>query len=106
MPRGGFRMTTNLEEEPNYVTLLMADGLRRRNVASGSGSVGPVHDRSTIPSQNIVNYAPTRENQLKLHTMNNMGQAMVIRLSLPSTGSTGGILHIDRFRLRMTYPFW
>ncbi len=75
-------MTTNPEEEQNYVTLLMADGLRRRNVGSVAAPTGPVHDRSTIPTQNVVNYAPTRENQLKWHTLNNVAQTMVIRLAL------------------------
>ena len=51
--------------------------------------IGPVHDKTTIPTQNVVNYAPTRENQLKLHTLNNVGQAMVIRLALDSTNQTG-----------------
>ena len=72
-------MTTNPDEEPNYVSLLMADGLRRRQVNSG---LGPVHDKSTIPTQNIVSYAPSRENQLKNHTLNTIGQSMVIRMSL------------------------
>ena len=66
----------------------MADGLRRRNVGS-SGKIGPVHDKTTIPTQNVVNYAPTRENQLKLHTLNNVGQAMIIRLALDSTSQSG-----------------
>ena len=76
-------MTTNAEEEPNYVALLMADGLRRRNVSVVPNS-GPVHDKSTIPTQNVVHYAPSRDHQLKLHTLNNVGQAMVIRLALES----------------------
>jgi hypothetical protein len=79
-------MTTNPDEEPNFVSLLMADGLRRRNVASLG--LGPVHDKSSVPTQNVVTYAPSRENQLRLHTMNNVGQAMVIRLALDSKRST------------------
>ena len=63
--------------------------LRRRNVGSSVAQIGPVHDKTTIPTQNVVNYAPTRENQLKLHTLNNVGQAMVIRLALDSTNQTG-----------------
>lgn len=82
LPRSGYRMTSNPEEEPNYVSLLMADGLRRRNNAGSSTTLGPVHDKSTIPTQNVVNYAPTRENQLKQHTLNNVAQTMVIRLAL------------------------
>ena len=66
----------------------MADGLRRRNAGSSS-QIGPVHDKTTIPTQNVVNYAPTRENQLKLHTLNNVGQAMVIRLALDATNPSG-----------------
>ena len=71
----------------------MADGLRRRNVGSSAAQIGPVHDKTTIPTQNVVNYAPTRENQLKLHTLNNVGQAMVIRLALDSTSQTGTKAH-------------
>ena len=67
-------MTTKQDEEPNFLSLLMADGLRRRNVASG-----PAHDKSNIPTQNVVSYAPSRETQLRLHTLNNTGQAMVIK---------------------------
>ena len=93
LPRSGYRLTTNPDEEPNYVSLLMADGLRRRNVGSSAAQIGPVHDKTTIPTQNVVNYAPTRENQLKLHTLNNVGQAMVIRLALDSTSQTGTKAH-------------
>ena len=89
LPRNGYRMTTDPDEEPNFVSLLMADGLRRRNTGSGGGGSsqntiqsGPAHDKSTVPTQNIVNYVPTRENQLKLHSLNNVAQVMVIRLAL------------------------
>ena len=51
--------------------------------------IGPVHDKTTIPTQNVVNYAPTRENQLKLHTLNNVGQAMIIRLALDNSSQSG-----------------
>ena len=93
LPRSGYRLTTNPDKEPNYVSLLMADGLQRRNVGSSAAQIGPVHDKTTIPTQNVVNYAPTRENQLKLHTLNNVGQAMVIRLALDSTSQTGTKAH-------------
>ena len=50
LPRSGYRLTTNPDEEPNYVSLLMADGLRRRNVGSSAAQIGPVHDETTIPT--------------------------------------------------------
>lgn len=84
LPPNGFRMTTNPDEEANYVSLLMADGLRRRNVGSIT-QLGPIHDKTTIPTHNVVNYAPTRENQLKFHTLNNVGQAMIIRFAVDSS---------------------
>ena len=66
LPRNGYRMTTDPDEEPNFVSLLMADGLRRRNTGNGGGSSqntiqsGPAHDKSTVPTQNIVNYVNDR----------------------------------------------
>ena len=56
LPSTGYcRMTSDLDEEPNYLSLLMADGLRRRTIANVVA-----HDKSSIPTQNVVNYAPSR----------------------------------------------
>ena len=44
-----------------------------------------------MPTQNVVNYAPTRENQLKIHTLNNIGQAMITRLALDSIIQSGNL---------------
>ena len=82
LPRTGIcRMTSDPDEEPNFVSLLMADGLRRRTVSNVIA-----HDKSSIPTQNVVNYAPSRDNQLKYHGLNQFGQIMVIRLFIDHDG--------------------
>ena len=59
-------LTTNSEEESNFLSALMADGLRRRKFSPNTPhlgvSGGPVFDKSSIPTQNIVNTAPTKGN--------------------------------------------
>ena len=41
----------------------MADGLRRRKFSpSPAGNGGPVFDKKSIPTRNVVNTAPTKGN--------------------------------------------
>ena len=54
-------LTTNENEEPNFLSILMADGLRRRKFSPGANnSAGPVFDKTSIPTRNIINEAPTK----------------------------------------------
>ena len=61
MPEGT-PLTTNKDEEPTFLSTLMADGLRRRKFSpsvSNNGN-GPVFDKTSIPTRNVVNTAPTK----------------------------------------------
>ena len=57
----GNPITTNEEEEPNFLSTLMADGLRRRKFSpNATSNGGPVFDKTSIPSRNVINTAPTK----------------------------------------------
>ena len=61
MPEGT-PLTTNKDEEPTFLSTLMADGLRRRKFSpSASNNInGPIFDKTSIPTRNVVNAAPTK----------------------------------------------
>lgn len=63
MPEGT-PLTTNKDEEPTFLSTLMADGLRRRKFSpSASNNInGPIFDKTSIPTRNVVNAAPTKGN--------------------------------------------
>ena len=64
-------MTTNPNEEPNFVSILMREGVRRRGVTrTNSASQQP-------PTRNIVTQEPTREMQLKNHVVTTPIETMV-----------------------------
>ena len=64
-------MTTNPNEEPNIVSILMREGVRRRGVTRPSSASSPP------PTRNIVTTEPTREMQLKNHVVTTPIETMV-----------------------------
>lgn len=56
----GSNLTTNEDEESNFLSILMADGLRRRKFSPNANYGGAVFDKSSIPTTNIINSAPTK----------------------------------------------
>ena len=59
LPEGN-NLTTNVDEESNFLSTLMADGLRRRKFSPNANYGGAVFDKSSIPTTNIINSAPTK----------------------------------------------
>ena len=66
-------VTTNPEEEPSFLSLMMREGMRRRGAAMRPVSSAP----ASIPTRNIVTHEPTRELQLKNHIISTPIQTMV-----------------------------
>jgi len=48
---------------------------------------GQARHRTPVPAQNIVDFAPTKETQLKLHALTDVCQTMKIRLAVPGKES-------------------
>lgn len=62
-------VTTNPNEEPNFLSQLMSSGPRRRRFNAGGNNgngVTSVADKTTIPTANIVAEDMTRETQIRL----------------------------------------
>ena len=60
LPEGNI-LTTNEDEEPNFLSILMADGLRRRKFSPNpTNSGGPVFDKTSVPTRNVINTAPSK----------------------------------------------
>ena len=69
-------MTTDPGEEPNFVSILMREGVRRRGgVRAGSAS-------SQMTSRHIVTSEPSREMQLRNHVVTTPCERMEVRLDL------------------------
>ncbi|CAB4068752.1 MKS1 [Lepeophtheirus salmonis] len=79
------------ETEPNYLTSMMADGLRRRlhqTVTMPSTDAGIISSSENKAVPNIVIDKPSRETQIRLHTANlESSEHMIIKFDAP-TGST------------------
>ena len=80
-------MTTDPSEEPNVVSLLMREGVRRRGVVrqSGSASLSP-------PTRNIVTEEPSRELQLRNHVLTSPIETMEVVVDLNT--EEGGEEHL------------
>ena len=70
-------LTTDPSEEPNVVSLLMREGVRRRGVVRQSGSAP-----QSPPSRNIVTEEPSRELQLRNHVLTSPIETMEVRVDL------------------------
>ena len=80
-------MTTDPSEEPNVVSLLMREGVRRRGVGRQSGSA-----TQAPPSRNIVTEEPSRELQLRNHVLTSPIETMEVRVDLNT--EEGGEEHL------------
>ena len=71
-------VTSDPHEEPNFVSILMREGVRRRGVTrAGSGSSGHVVTRG-----NIVTTEPTREMQLRNHVVTTPLETMQVLVDI------------------------
>jgi len=74
-------LTTNPREEPNQVSMMMREGVRRRGVTR-AGSAPPPEP----PSRNLVTEEPSREQQLRTRVITTPIETMEVRFDL-GTGS-------------------
>ena len=81
-------MTTDPSEEPNVVSLLMREGVRRRGVGRQTGSAAS----QSPPSRNIVTLEPSRELQLRNHVVTSPIETMEVRVDLNT--EEGGEEHL------------
>ena len=81
-------MTTDPSEEPNVVSLLMREGVRRRGVGRQTGSGAS----QSPPSRNIVTQEPSRELQLRNHVLTSPIETMEVRVDLNT--EEGGEEHL------------
>ena len=70
-------MTNNPNEEPNFVSILMREGVRRRGVTRVS-SAGSGH----VATRNVVTTEPTREMQLRNHVVTTPIETMEVRVDI------------------------
>ena len=76
------QLTTDPGEEPNVVSLLMREGVRRRGVVRQAGSAS--FDQRI--SRNIVTSEPSREMQLRTHVVTSPMERMEVRVDLNPDG--------------------
>ena len=75
------QMTTDPGEEPNVVSLMMREGVRRRGVSRVSSAS---HEK--MISRNIVTSEPSREVQLRNHVVTSPMETMEVRVDLNAEG--------------------
>ena len=60
-----FPATTDPKEEPNLLSQMMSDGLKRRRILGDHNQGESVTDKTTIPTSNIVVEDPSDETLIR-----------------------------------------